>query len=204
MSTVWERIARAQAGDDYATVYADRFRAIAADGGDVHGEAAFVTGLVGPPATVLDAGCGTGRVGARLHGLGYDVVGCDVDASMVAVARAEAPEVEWHVADLAGLALGRRFDLVLLAGNVPPLLEPGTLGAAAASLAEHVTPGGHLVAGFGLDPAHLPGGCPVVPLGDVDAAFAAAGLEPTARWAGWDRAPYDDGGYVVASYVRPA
>ncbi|WP_211225828.1 class I SAM-dependent methyltransferase [Nocardioides alkalitolerans] len=202
MSTVWQRIARAQAGDDYATVYADRFRAIAAGGGDVHGEAALVAELLAPPASVLDAGCGTGRVGARLHELGYDVVGCDVDAAMVAVARDEVPDVEWHVADLAGLALGRRFDLVLLAGNVLPLLEPGTLTAAARSLADHVAPGGALVTGFGLDAAHLPGDCPVLALADVDAAFAAVGLEPTAHWAGWDRAPYDDGGYVVASY-RP-
>ena len=60
--TRWTEIARTNAGDDYAQKYADRFRAMARRGEDTHGEASFVASLVAPPATVLDAGCGTGRV----------------------------------------------------------------------------------------------------------------------------------------------
>ena len=202
--TRWERIARQGAGQDYARVYADRFRAMAARGEDVHGEATFVAGVVAPPAAVLDAGCGTGRIAVRLHELGYDVVGVDVDESMLEVAQAEAPEVDWRVADLATLDLGRRFDLALLAGNIVPLLEPGTLPDVAQRLAAHVTPGGTVACGFGLDAAHLPGGCPVTPLADLDAAMSAAGLEPVARWSGWDRSPFAEAaGYVVTEH-RPA
>ena len=62
---------------------AERFRHLAESGADVHGEASFVSALVPPPARVLDAGCGTGRVAVRLAELGYEVVGCDVDAAMV-------------------------------------------------------------------------------------------------------------------------
>ena len=101
---------------------------MAARGDDVHGEATFVAGLVDPPARVLDAGCGTGRVAIRLAELGYDVVGVDVDASMLLQAREEAPELDWRVADLAVLDTGQLFDVVLVAGNTIPLLEPGTLG----------------------------------------------------------------------------
>jgi len=201
MSTLWQRLARAGSGDDYATVYADRFRKLAADGADIHGEATAVAGLLSPPARVLDAGCGTGRVAVRLAELGYDVVGCDADPAMVEVARRDAPELDWRVADLAGLDLGSTFDAVVLAGNIFPLLEPGTLPAVAASLAAHVSGTGLVIAGFGLDADHLPPGVPVVALADVDDALAEAGLVLRDRWSTWEGAAYDGGGYAVSTWV---
>lgn len=174
-------------------------------GADVHGEASFVASLVAPPARVLDAGCGTGRIAVRLDALGYDVVGVDVDEAMVRVARAEAPALDWRLGDLAGLDLGERFDVVLLAGNTVPLLEPGTLGEVCGRLAAHTTYSGSVVCGFGLDPAHLPGDCPVTPLAEVDAAMAAAGLVPVARFGTWDSGDFHDGdGYVVTVHRRQA
>jgi SAM-dependent methyltransferase len=196
--TRWQQIARDTVGADYAKQYAERFRALAARGDDVHGEATFVAGLVDPPARVLDAGCGTGRVAIRLAALGYDVVGVDVDASMLREAQEEAPDLDWRVGDLAELETGQLFDVVVVAGNTIPLLEPGSLEGAARHLAGQLDTAGLLVCGFGLDPDHLPGDCPVTPLADVRAAFAAAGLEPVERFSTWDRAPYDEGaGYVV-------
>ena len=121
--TRWTEVARAQAGSRYGRTYADRFAAIAAEGGDVHGEGRFVLDLRPAPATVLDAGCGTGRVAAYLVGEGYDVVGVDVDEEMLRVAREDLPDLDWRLADLATLDLGRTFDVVLLAGNIIPLLE---------------------------------------------------------------------------------
>ena len=203
MSARWEEIARAGAGDDYARVYAERFRRMADRGEDVHGEATYVAGLVAPPARVLDAGCGTGRVAVRLHELGYDVVGVDADASMVEVARAEAPGLDWRVADLASLSLDADFDLVVLAGNTVPLLDHGTLGVTCEQLAAHAAPGALVVCGFGLDPAHLPGDCPVTPLAEVDAAMAAAGLSASTHHGTWTGEPFDPAaGYVVATYRR--
>ena len=196
--TRWQQIAREAEGLDYAGRYAERFRELAARGEDVHGEASFVTGLVEAPASVLDAGCGTGRVAIRLAELGYAVVGVDVDAAMLREARAEAPALDWRVGDLSVLDTGATYDVVLVAGNTIPLLEPGTLAATAERLAAHVAPGGRLVCGFGLDAEHLPGDCPVTPVAEVDAAFGAAGLVEEARWGSWDRSPYDAaGGYVV-------
>jgi len=206
MSATWRRVARATRGERYAEEYAEQFRAMAAEGADVHGEAALVEQLLPPPARVLDAGCGTGRLGARLVGRGYDVVGCDADEAMVAVARRDHPLVRWEVADLADLEatpLGEPFDAVVLAGNVVPLLDPGTLAAAARSCAGALRPGGLLLAGFGLDAEHLPEGCDPVPLADVDAALGTAGLAQERRWATWDGAPYDGGGYVVVAHRLP-
>ena len=203
-TTRWQEIARRGAGPDYARTYAERFRAMAARGEDIHGEAAFATAMVGPPARVLDAGCGTGRIAVHLADLGYSVVGVDVDAGMLEVARTEAPGLDWRQADLASFDLGRRFDLVLLAGNIVPLLEPGTLPAVAERLAAHVAAGGRVVCGFGLDAAHLPAGCPVTPLADFDDAMTSAGLRLEARYAGWDGSPYEPGGGYVVAVHRPA
>ena len=79
--------------------YAARIAALAATGQDMHGEATFVTAL--PGKMVLDAGCGTGRVAIELARRGYDVVGVDLDPSMLAVARRMAPQVSWYEGDLA-------------------------------------------------------------------------------------------------------
>lgn len=200
--TLWERIARATVGDDYAAAYARRFHAMAERGEDPHGEVGLVNAMLPPRGRVLDAGCGTGRIAVRLHEQGYDVVGVDVDAAMLREARADAPHLDWLEADLTTLDLGRRFDVVLLAGNVIPLLEPETLRTVAQRLTDHVLPGGAVVCGFGLDAGHLPGDCPVTPLGSVDAAFADAGLEAGERWSSWDRDPFEDGGYVVTVHRR--
>ena len=113
---------------------------------------------------MLDAGCGTGRVGIRLAELGYDVTGVDLDESMLAVARERAPQLRWLVGDLATVDLGEAFDLVLMAGNIVPLVAEGSEPAVVARMAAHVAAGGHLVAGFGLDRAHLPPAAAIVRL----------------------------------------
>jgi SAM-dependent methyltransferase len=204
MSTRWERVARETAGDDYAQRYAERFRSMSERGEDVHGEAAFVADLLPAPARILDAGCGTGRIAVRLDELGYDVVGVDVDAAMLDVARAEAPALDWRQADLATFDLGETFDLVLLAGNVVPLLEPGALIDVCERVGAHLTPGGVVVCGFGLDAAHLPPGCPPTAPALVDAGFGVLGLDAVMRYGTWAGDAFDpDGGYLVVLYAEP-
>lgn len=204
MNTRWERIARETVGEDYAQRYAARFRSMAARGEDAHGEAAFVADLLPPPARILDAGCGTGRVAARLVELGYDVVGVDVDNNMLDVARAESPDLDWRYGDLARFHLGETFDVVLVVGNTIPLLEPGTLLDVCERLHAHLTPGGVVVCGFGLDAAHLPGDCPPTALADVDAAFGVLGMDAVVRYSTWDHDEFHPGdGYVVTLYAEP-
>ncbi|MEV7141616.1 class I SAM-dependent methyltransferase [Streptomyces tauricus] len=194
----WRDVTGGVAGSEYAA----RFEALARSGKDMHGEAAFCAALVPTGARVLDAGCGTGRVMIRLAELGYDCVGVDLDSSMLDVARAQAPELPWFEADLAEfdparLGIAADFDLVVAAGNVLPLLAPGTEARVVDRLAATLAPGGLLVAGFGLDAAHLPVP-PSTTLPEYDACCAAAGLTLVDRFATWDGAPYDDGGYAVS------
>lgn len=194
----WEELTGGTSGEEYAA----RFAALAESGKDLHGEARFCAALVPPGARVLDAGCGTGRVMIRLAELGYDCVGVDLDDSMLAVARKNAPELTWLQSDLAAFdpaALGvpADFDLVVAAGNIFPLLAPGTEPEAARRLAAALKPGGLLVAGFGLDRAHLPVP-PSITLPEYDAYCAEAGLTLVDRFATWAAEPYDGGGYAVS------
>jgi SAM-dependent methyltransferase len=183
--------------------YAAHFAQLASAGHDVHGEASFCDELLRPGSHVMDAGCGTGRVAIRLDELGHHCVGVDSDEGMLAEASRAAPHVEWLLADLAALTpdiapLAAGFDLVVAAGNVIPLLAHGTEAHAIAGMAGMLHPGGHLVAGFGLDAAHLPIDWAPVDLAGYDAWCAAAGLALSQRWATWDREPYDGGGYAVS------
>ncbi|SDP08824.1 Methyltransferase domain-containing protein [Pedococcus dokdonensis] len=195
--TRWSEVS---GGPGAATAYQRRFDDLAAAGMDIHGEAAFVAALVAPPVRVLDAGCGTGRVATQLTALGYHCVGVDADADMIAVAEQRDPATTWVRQDLSRLQLrSQAFELAVLAGNVIPLLAPGTLLAAVQRLVAHLQPGGLVVAGFGLDSAHLPQGCPVTPLEDYDRACEVAGLTLVRRHGTWDREPWrPDSGYAVS------
>jgi len=201
--TRWTDATGGGGGHDYAA----RFDALAASGADVHGEAALCAALVPVGSRVLDAGCGTGRVAIRLAELGYDCTGTDLDPSMLAVARERAPQLRWVEADLSTLDLlaggDPAYDLVVLAGNVVPLAAAGTEPAVVARVAAHLRPGGLLVAGFGLDGAHLPAAAGRVTLADYDAWCSSAGLQPLRRLATWDGEPYDGGGYAVTIHTRP-
>jgi SAM-dependent methyltransferase len=201
--TRWEHLSGHTGGAEYQR----RFDQLAASGMDPHGEARFVAALAPPGARLLDAGCGTGRVAIRLAELGYDVTGVDVDPSMLAVARDRAPSLSWVLADLATLdvdSLGpAQFDVVVLAGNVIPLLAEGTVDETVQRMAELLAPGGTLVAGFGLDAAHLPEGCPVTALTAYERACARTDLVAAARFGTWDGTPFVDDGYVVSLHRRP-
>ena len=75
--------------------------------------------------------------------------------------------------------LGRTFDVVVMAGNVPLFTPAGTQPALVGGVARHVAPGGVLIAGFSLGRGYS--------VDDYDADCAAAGLVLDSRWSTWDR-----------------
>ncbi|GAA2556151.1 class I SAM-dependent methyltransferase [Pseudonocardia hydrocarbonoxydans] len=170
--------------------YDARWARMAAEGGNPHGEADLVRSM--GPRSVLDGGCGTGRVGIELARHGIAVLGVDPDPDMIAAARAKAPDVEWLQLDLADLERPERFDVVVLAGNVIPYA--GRRAELVAACARHLVAGGRVVAGFALQD-----GWPTS--ADYDAWCADAGLSPHARYATWDRLPYEGGDYLVAVHT---
>src|SRR5687768_11322418 len=114
--------------------YIERFRDLAASGQDLHGEARLIDAMVGRRARILDAGCGPGRVGGRLHELGHDVVGVDIDPELIAAAEQDHPGPQWIVGDLATVDLDTRFDVIVSAGNVVTFVEAASRRAVLTNL----------------------------------------------------------------------
>ena len=197
MSRWWEIGGSAQ-----GAVYDDRWRRMEERGEWVHGEADLVCWF--EPGSVMDAGCGTGRVAIELDRRGIDVVGVDLDERMLDEARGKAPHVRWVLGDLSDVEIAgpgppasrREFDLIVMAGNVMVFVEAGTEAAIVANMARHLAPGGRLVSGFRL-------GWSPLTFGDYDRFAADAGLILEHRWTTWDREPFDGGSYAVTVHRRP-
>ncbi|MEU7590971.1 class I SAM-dependent methyltransferase [Micromonospora sp. NPDC049230] len=189
-------------GPEHSQWYIDRFRKLAAEGADLAGEARLVDALVAPGSRILDAGSGTGRVGAALAERGHTVVGVDADPALVAAARTDYPGPTWLVADLAELdlpALGEAepFDAAVLAGNVLAFVAVGTEPDVLRRVAAHLRPDGVLTVGFGTERGY--------PLTAFDADAVAAGLRVEQRFATWDLRPWrDDAPFAVSVLRRPA
>ena len=109
--------------------------------------------VLGPPRAqgLLDAGCGTGRHARALAGLGYTVVGADLSADMIRIARRDsataAPSPEFVIAAFEGMqdVVQREFDGLYCLGNA--LAAAGTREAVRRALAEFglcLRPGGRL------------------------------------------------------------
>lgn len=159
-------------------------------------EADFIESLEPRPHSVLDAGCGTGRLAIELAQRGFDAVGVDISPAMLAKARHAAPHLSWRLGDISCVRLERRFDAVVMAGNVMLFLRKGSESAVMKNMARHLAPGGRLIAGFFVG---MSGPQPE----DVDRWAGNAGLQPEARYAGWDREAWQwDSPYAVRNYVK--
>lgn len=98
-----------------------------------------------PGLAVLDLGCGSGQPLAAWFVDCVDrVTGVDGAAAMVAEARARVPGMEALHADMRGLDLGRRFD-VILAFNSVFHLSPDDQRAMFPVFARHAAPGARLL-----------------------------------------------------------
>jgi SAM-dependent methyltransferase len=115
------------------------------------GEPELVHATIPAGSSVLDLGCGPGRIAGPLAALGHPVVGVDDGPGMIA---ALPPGVEGIVADAATARLGRTFGTVLLASHL--VNDPVNGTAFAATAAAHLEDGGLVVAETyppGWDPA---------------------------------------------------
>ena len=92
-------------------------------------------------ASILELGCGTGRVTTALAALGHPIVAVDESAEMLAHVRG-ADTVQAVIQDLR---LGRRFDVVLLASHLINVPDDEIRRALLRTGAEHVTPNGCVI-----------------------------------------------------------
>src|SRR5512143_3736611 len=65
-----------------------------------------------PGEAVLDLGCGTGHLTAKIADAGVSVLGVDSSAEMIAEARRAYPAIRFEVGDARHLNFDHRFDAV--------------------------------------------------------------------------------------------
>ncbi|OIH86985.1 SAM-dependent methyltransferase [Arthrobacter sp. UCD-GKA] len=198
--TKWQQQARRDPAQ--ARNYIGRFAELRASGADLDGEARFADAMLARGSRVLDAGCGTGRVGGELAARGHRVTGVDLDAELLAAARTDFPGSRWLEGNLATLDVrneaGERelFELVMSPGNVLAFVAPGTAATVLGALAEHLAPDGRLVVGF----SPLKG----YALETFEADAAAAGLRIGTLFSTWDMRPLRPGADFVVALLEPA
>jgi SAM-dependent methyltransferase len=97
--------------------------------------------------TVLDLGCGTGRLATALAS-GREVVGVDSAVAMLSVARQRegGSAVTWIEADARNVRLAQRFELVVLTGHTfQVFLRDEDQRAVCDTIAAHLAPGGTFI-----------------------------------------------------------
>ncbi len=182
---VW--LAAVRSDPEHPRRYAQRWDRFEEMGRDIDGEARLVDSLAERGARILDAGCGTGRVGGRLAALGHAVAGVDLDPHLISVARERFPGQRWEVGNLAEFTLAGEdgspdvFDLIVCAGNVPTFLAEAERRPALERMLAHLAPGGRLVTGFGAGRGY--------PFEDFTADAQATGWRVDARFSTWQLHP---------------
>ncbi|MEO5951983.1 MAG: class I SAM-dependent methyltransferase [Chloroflexia bacterium] len=159
-------------------------------------EADFIYSLRPAPSTILDAGCGTGRLAIALYERGFSPTGVDISTSMLSKPRFSAPHLSWRLGDISCVRLEKRFDAIVLAGNVMIFLRKGTEQAVLSNMARHLAPSGTLITGFFLSMGRLQ-------IDDYDRYAKHAGLTLEARYSGWQREPWQyNSNYAVSLHKR--
>lgn len=138
-------------GDGFADVYDDWYQGVTDTGACV----ALLAGLVPAGGRVLELGVGTGRLALPLAGRGFDVVGVDSSAAMVArlAAKPGAERVTVAVGDMAALdetvpavPPEPRFDLAFVAYNTLfNVVDPDAQRRVVSGVTQRLVPGGRFV-----------------------------------------------------------
>ena len=141
--------------------------------------------LVGQRSRVLDIGCGHGSAVSGLRARGHSAFGVDSTRVVLDVALdtfdptwfCELAVESLSARALADLGIPRSHDAIMMTGNVPAFLSPGSLVRAFDSVAALLGPGGFFIGGTSSKPR---GGPP-----DQDLAADSAGLMLTNRFSDW-------------------
>lgn len=124
----WVAWARRPGHDSYWRFHRDRFLAL----------------LPPPDGSVLDVGCGEGRLPRDLKARGYEVIGVDGSVTLIEHARELDPDGDYRVADAAVLPLADAS--VRLVTAFMSLHDIDDMPAAVREIARVLRPGGHLCA----------------------------------------------------------
>src|SRR5215472_206521 len=99
-----------------------------------------------PGERILDLGCGTGQLTAEIAKAGAEVIGIDSSPEMIGQARSNYPTLRFELADATRFRAVEPFDAVFSNAALHWIRDAG---AAAATVAAALRPGGRFVAEFG-------------------------------------------------------
>jgi trans-aconitate methyltransferase len=99
-----------------------------------------------PGERVLDVGCGTGHLTAKIAANGARVTGIDRSAEMIQQARTAYPALRFEVMDAREIAFAEKFDAVFSNATLHWITDPER---AVKGIAGVLRPGGRFVAEFG-------------------------------------------------------
>ena len=98
------------------------------------------------PAAALDLACGTGVLCRILKEQGIQSRGMDFSEGMIAIARAESPDIPYDVADMTVYRPDARFELVTCTGDalnhIPELADVGRIFE---NVYAYLAPGGYFI-----------------------------------------------------------
>jgi trans-aconitate methyltransferase len=101
---------------------------------------------VQPEERILDLGCGTGQLTAKIADAGARVMGIDADAMMVEKARQNYPHLQFSVADARNFQVNEPFDAVFSNATLHWIPDAN---AVIRCIYQALKPGGRFVAEFG-------------------------------------------------------
>ena len=117
--------------------------------GEIDFYRAMAMGVKERGGSVLEVGCGTGRVTLQLAKEGLSIVGMDISPAMLSLARQKSqglPNVRWVEGDMLTFDLGECFDLIIIPGHsFQFMLTPEDQLSCLNCICQHLAPYGKLV-----------------------------------------------------------
>ncbi|GAA1565451.1 class I SAM-dependent methyltransferase [Kribbella karoonensis] len=110
-----------------------------------HGEDELIDAAIGPGSSILELGCGTGRITRPLLARGHQVVAVDEAPEMLARVAEGSPAVETIRSTIDELRLDRRFDVVLMMSFLINVADDAERLRLLRTCAHHVRPGGSVI-----------------------------------------------------------
>ena len=107
----------------------------------LRGEDELINAAIDPGSSILELGCGTGRITRPLLALGHQVVAVDESPDMIA----RVPETETICSTIGDLRLDRRFDVVLMMSYLINVADDAERLRLLQTCAHHVRPGGSVL-----------------------------------------------------------
>jgi SAM-dependent methyltransferase len=107
----------------------------------VHGEDELINAAIGPHSSILELGCGTGRITRPLLALGHQVVAVDESPDMIA----HITETDTICSTIGDLRLDRRFDVVLMMSYLINVADDSERRCLLQTCALHVRQGGSVL-----------------------------------------------------------